>query len=294
MITPELENYIKQSRVQGVPDAQIRQNLMASGGWSEGDLNEAFGGFQTPIPTPVAAVGIAASSHLPLIFGIIGVLILVGGGFLGYQYYLKYKFSHSIMVFDMPSDEKVNEPSNTTQENPPIEPEESSGFSGLMSGEKDCGTAFIYSKDYDFNKASTDLQNATNIREGNACMGRAFSPCTPAKLKVSFSDPQFGTSYYTIKPEGDFCVLNFSEENTVKSNQAPYKSCKFLNSDIPEVKADLQKVQNSMGIMGADAELATNATFFMFVSTTLYNAESLKQTKSIIGVDFSKMDVSCQ
>lgn len=40
MTTPELENYIKQARAQGMNDAQIRQNLL-SGGWSEADLTQA-------------------------------------------------------------------------------------------------------------------------------------------------------------------------------------------------------------------------------------------------------------
>ncbi|MFA6520670.1 MAG: hypothetical protein WCT44_03635, partial [Candidatus Paceibacterota bacterium] len=244
-------------------------------------------------PASIAPTVVATASHMGLILSVIGILILAGGGYFGYQYLNKTSLEPDV-VFDTPSDEQTNETTNTPEQNPATEPEESSGLSGPVSAGKDCGTAFIYSKDYDFNKASTDLQNATNIREANACMGRAFSPCVSAKLKLSFSDPKFGTSYYTTKPEGDFCVLNFSEENTVKSSQAPYKSCKFLNSGIQEVKADLQKVQNSLGIMGADAELATNATFFTFISTTLYNEESLKQTKLITGVDFSKLEVSCQ
>lgn len=40
MVTPELQNYIKQARAQGISDAQIRQNLL-TGGWNDGDLAQA-------------------------------------------------------------------------------------------------------------------------------------------------------------------------------------------------------------------------------------------------------------
>ncbi len=41
MLTPEVQQYINQQRVAGVPDAQIRQNLVAKG-WQEVDLNNVF------------------------------------------------------------------------------------------------------------------------------------------------------------------------------------------------------------------------------------------------------------
>lgn len=38
---PDLQNYITQSRQQGMTDDQIRQNLVGQG-WGEGDINMAF------------------------------------------------------------------------------------------------------------------------------------------------------------------------------------------------------------------------------------------------------------
>lgn len=55
MITPELQNYIRQARVQGLPESQIRQNLL-SGGWNDVDISEAFASLQ---------VSAAASSPVP-------------------------------------------------------------------------------------------------------------------------------------------------------------------------------------------------------------------------------------
>jgi hypothetical protein len=50
MITLELENYIKQSRAQGMSDDQIRQNLL-SGGWNKVDLDQALSEHHAPLAT---------------------------------------------------------------------------------------------------------------------------------------------------------------------------------------------------------------------------------------------------
>jgi hypothetical protein len=42
MITPELQNFISQSRAKGMTDAQIRESLVSSG-WNQADLDQAFG-----------------------------------------------------------------------------------------------------------------------------------------------------------------------------------------------------------------------------------------------------------
>ena len=41
MPTPELQNYINQSRAAGLTDDQIRQSLVAKG-WKEGDIKKSF------------------------------------------------------------------------------------------------------------------------------------------------------------------------------------------------------------------------------------------------------------
>ncbi len=84
MVTPELENYIKQARTQGLSDAQIRQNLLSQGGWNEGDLNEAFGvppSYIPPLPhTPNPTNYVEKKSHLGLIISVVVVVLLLLGG----------------------------------------------------------------------------------------------------------------------------------------------------------------------------------------------------------------------
>ncbi|MFA6256730.1 MAG: LamG-like jellyroll fold domain-containing protein [Candidatus Paceibacterota bacterium] len=103
MITPELESYIKQARIQGLSDMQIHQNLL-SGGWSEADLKEA--GISSPensVPTsfqaPMSAIRphliqqtttpgmyIQKKSHAGLYALLIIIFVLLGAGG-GYAYY---------------------------------------------------------------------------------------------------------------------------------------------------------------------------------------------------------------
>lgn len=84
MITPEVQNYINQSRAAGMPDDQIRQTLVAQG-WQQADLDQAFG--------TTAAPASSTGSHgklMGMMFGIlILVLLILGVG--GYSFYNKLK-----------------------------------------------------------------------------------------------------------------------------------------------------------------------------------------------------------
>jgi len=104
MLTPELQDYIKQARGQGTPDAQIRQNLL-SGGWNETDLNEAgLAVSMVPPQTPpmqqasqiqpnirvgvttTPGVYVQKKSHAGLYMLIVIVFLLLGAAG-GYAYY---------------------------------------------------------------------------------------------------------------------------------------------------------------------------------------------------------------
>ncbi|MFA6520646.1 MAG: LamG-like jellyroll fold domain-containing protein [Candidatus Paceibacterota bacterium] len=62
MITQELQDYIKQARMQGMPDLKIYQNLL-SGGWSEADLKEAG---ISPIPV-TSSIPVSPQAPTPTI-----------------------------------------------------------------------------------------------------------------------------------------------------------------------------------------------------------------------------------
>ncbi len=83
MPTPELQNYISQQRSAGVSDAQIRQAL-ATQGWTEVDLSQAFGGFHITSGTPRV-------SHKTLWILISTALVVLILGYIGYGYYTRYK-----------------------------------------------------------------------------------------------------------------------------------------------------------------------------------------------------------
>lgn len=76
MPNPDLQNYIAQSRQQGLTDDQIRQNLVGQG-WKEVDIDHALSK-QTVNAIPV---------YVYLIAGILCFLILFYNYFLNYQYF---------------------------------------------------------------------------------------------------------------------------------------------------------------------------------------------------------------
>ncbi len=86
MITPEVQNYINQSRAAGMTNDQIRQTLAAQG-WQQSDLDQAFGS--------TAASTSSAGNHgkvIGIVLGIIILLLLVFG-VVGYGFYNKFKQS---------------------------------------------------------------------------------------------------------------------------------------------------------------------------------------------------------
>lgn len=77
MLTPEIKNYISQSRASGVSDDQIRQTL-AGQGWAQADLDEALKQTKMPSWTKYLIAGLIILLVLPL---------LVWAGIAGYGFY---------------------------------------------------------------------------------------------------------------------------------------------------------------------------------------------------------------
>src|SRR3989344_335487 len=192
MVTPELQNYIKQARTQGIPDAQIRQNLLASGGWDENDLNQAFSGFQPLAPVYAVAGSAAKTSHTGLIVGVVTVVLaLAGGGFFGYQYF-KNKSSQSEVVFDEPSWETPNTaaPGNNVSENStPLNDKESTPeeISGNISSD-----ACLYESLREYPGA----KKAEGSEEGAALAGGC------GVIYYTSDSPTEVEKYYLIAPDG--------------------------------------------------------------------------------------------
>ncbi|MFZ2149957.1 MAG: hypothetical protein WAV15_02250 [Minisyncoccia bacterium] len=87
MITPELQNYIAQSRAKGMLDTDIRQSLLSSG-WNPADLDQALSG-QTP--TLNSAGPATGKSYKGLIIALViifvGLPILGMLAFMGFGYF---------------------------------------------------------------------------------------------------------------------------------------------------------------------------------------------------------------
>ena len=130
MITPELENYIKQARAQGINDAQIRQNLL-SGGWSEADLTQAGLASSMVPPSPNAPAMPTVESVITVtpeqiqqiqqksktgawVYVLVFIIFLILGAGGGYAY---YKFSNTTTNKSV----MVPQPEITTEENIPTE-----------------------------------------------------------------------------------------------------------------------------------------------------------------------------
>lgn len=108
MPNQELQNYINQSRASGVPDEQIRQTLAAQG-WSEADLNEAFGQVAASVST--ASVSSVGTGWLSAKVVTVAVTLLLIGGIGAYIVFSTKK----------PSNESggVNSSQNQVANNPP-------------------------------------------------------------------------------------------------------------------------------------------------------------------------------
>lgn len=63
MANPQISDYIKQARENGMTDEQIKESLKTSG-WSETDINEAFGGGSSGVSSFGAFTGKSALSGL--------------------------------------------------------------------------------------------------------------------------------------------------------------------------------------------------------------------------------------
>jgi len=86
MPTPELQNYITQSRTAGLTDDQIRQNLLAKG-WQDGNISQVLIGVSTIVSIPTNSVQNSKKSKLLLVW-----LIICTGAFV-YLVYTASRFS---------------------------------------------------------------------------------------------------------------------------------------------------------------------------------------------------------
>ena len=95
MVNTELLNYVQSQLAQGVPKETIKSGLLASGGWNETDINEAFAASgQTPLATTpqfipqnqpirtfqVKDTGAKRHIFLKLIFWLVMLIIIVAIG----------------------------------------------------------------------------------------------------------------------------------------------------------------------------------------------------------------------
>lgn len=91
MLTPEIQQYVKQQRAAGVSDAQIRQAL-ASQGWQQTDLDQAFGIAPTGSAVPQTPVVFRKNTTKIVIMIVIIFLVLpllfwaVIAGFAWYKF----------------------------------------------------------------------------------------------------------------------------------------------------------------------------------------------------------------
>ena len=89
MINPQLLDYIKQQRAQNVSEEAIKNNLVAGGGWSQSDINEAFSSLEVIETVKVIQPHKNRPGFKIFIFSFF-TLILVGGGYFAYsKFFLK-------------------------------------------------------------------------------------------------------------------------------------------------------------------------------------------------------------
>jgi len=93
MITPELQQYINQQKSAGASDVQIRQNLLTQGGWSQADLDQAFG-VQGSMPqmaqgTPIYSGTVQPNNTKKIAMGIVALIVLVAVAGFGWNWMQK-------------------------------------------------------------------------------------------------------------------------------------------------------------------------------------------------------------
>lgn len=86
MITTELVSFIKSEIIKGKSKEQIRGELLAGGGWSEGDIMEAFNSINpNSSPIPQSPIIHNKKSKIGIIISLIIVLVMLGGGAYAYM-----------------------------------------------------------------------------------------------------------------------------------------------------------------------------------------------------------------
>ncbi|OGI66238.1 hypothetical protein A3A95_02125 [Candidatus Nomurabacteria bacterium RIFCSPLOWO2_01_FULL_39_18] len=125
---PELIDYIKKAKQQGVSDEQIKQNLLSSG-WSPEDIKTATEAGQNPIPISPASPGVSdhtiqSQPKHTLLKIILPVILLVALATGGYIFYAKQKTGIPLMPSaELVINEGVSQASSqtSTSSNPDIE-----------------------------------------------------------------------------------------------------------------------------------------------------------------------------
>lgn len=109
MLTPEIQEYIKQQQAAGVSDVQIRQAL-ASRGWQQADLDQAFGTAPTRSAVPQAPV-VFRKNTTKIVITIVVIFLVLPLLFWALVAGLAwYKFKNSGINFNQP-------PSTTSSSN---------------------------------------------------------------------------------------------------------------------------------------------------------------------------------
>ncbi|MFA6256707.1 MAG: hypothetical protein WCT29_00130 [Candidatus Paceibacterota bacterium] len=284
MITKELERYIIQAKAQGMTEAQIRQNLMGSGGWSPADLDQAFsvfsGGGISGGTVVAGGATVGAKSYLGWVIGAILILGAVGGG--GY-YFLNLsnnpgssssEFNASTGQLNSSEEDLAAEGLGQTPTNPVPGTLTESKPSNTFGVEKDCGIAL----------------NDDEFNDKGACMGLALATCSLAKIAQG---PTTERLTITIKPEGNSCILSAS--SNVEVSGFELKTCKFSNSSLSTLRSELLNLKQRVNpsFKGGAMDESINTDIFLRIFEATLDEKALKSLQTGT-ISFSKMDVSCQ
>jgi hypothetical protein len=92
MVNEQLLNFIRQSKQTGIPDDQIRQQLINGGGWSTQDIQEAFNSLEPQPFTNTANSSVSSKKYFKLVIILVVLSIFVGGYFVSAQFGLVPNF----------------------------------------------------------------------------------------------------------------------------------------------------------------------------------------------------------
>jgi len=242
MITPELIGYIRGEFAKGRTRDEIHAGLVADGGWSEADLNEAF---RVVIPMQGFAAGSSASKKIKLsrqnlAFIIIGLLCVIIWWF--YHPPIISFWNSSVdklagLSFPSFGAKKANNPENTV-------PSDTEVIINTVK-EKDCGIG-----------TAPDLKNPSTYENDAVltCLGNSAFRCEDAKAVLK--NDLFPTIFQIIKNQ-DSCnfQLSYGPDSTL--------------IDITGQKLASQYILCPLGIVKAIDE--NNSQFTIFKAPSVEN-----------------------